>query len=303
MRHAYLIMAHSDFYLLKRLIQAIDNPDGDIFLHLDASKEYPDEDIEELTQSVKYSKLSVFSEIPIVWGGETLVQCELFLMNKAISGHYGYYHLLSGQDFLLKPVRDIQKFFSNNSDKEFLAVDTNPLNKKSIINRIDQYHIILKNRHITMALDRIIQLLQTCLGIHRLSNEKMDAFGKGMQWASMSHLFVSYILQEQEIILDLAHHALCFDEIYKQMVYKTHQDKFELYYDIDTSDKRGQMPRYQLEVSATMHKVDWERGTPYTYRLDDYQELIDSPCMFARKFNSAVDRDIIDRLYQHVMKK
>ena len=69
MRHAYLIMAHSDFYLLKRLIQTIDNPDGDIFLHLDASKEYLDEDIEGLTQSVKYSKLSVFSEIPIVWGG------------------------------------------------------------------------------------------------------------------------------------------------------------------------------------------------------------------------------------------
>ena len=69
MRHAYLIMAHSDFYLLKRLIQAIDNPDGDIFLHLDASKKYLSKDIEELNQSVKYSRLNVFSKIPVVWGG------------------------------------------------------------------------------------------------------------------------------------------------------------------------------------------------------------------------------------------
>lgn len=69
MRHAYLIMAHSDFYLLKRLIQMIDNPDGDIFLHLDASKKYSSEDIEGLNQSVKYSNLNMFSEIPVVWGG------------------------------------------------------------------------------------------------------------------------------------------------------------------------------------------------------------------------------------------
>lgn len=44
MRHAYLIMAHSDFYLLQKLIQAIDNPDGDIFLHLDAKNKYSRED-------------------------------------------------------------------------------------------------------------------------------------------------------------------------------------------------------------------------------------------------------------------
>lgn len=38
MRHAYLIMAHSDFYLLQKLVCAIDNPEGDIFVHLDAGK-------------------------------------------------------------------------------------------------------------------------------------------------------------------------------------------------------------------------------------------------------------------------
>lgn len=224
-------------------------------------------------------------------------------MNEALSETYAYYHLLSGQDFLLKPVKEIQDFFLKNNGKEFLAVDSNPLNKSSMVDRVDQYHIILQNRHFTMALNRISRPVQKCLGIHRLDTEYRTHFAKGMNWASTSYSFVACVLKSQSEILRMSNHALCFDEIYKQIVYKAHQDEFELYYDIDRSDKREQIPRYQLEVAATMHKVDWERGTPYTYRLDDYQELIDSPCMFARKFNSAVDRDIIDRLYQHVMKK
>lgn len=170
-----------------------------------------------------------------------------------------------------------------------------------MLDRIDQYHVILQNRHLTMALNRISRPLQKCFGIHRLSAEHQSHFAKGMNWASMSHSFVSCILKRQSEILKMSSHALCFDEIYKQMVYKAHQGEFELYYDIDSFQNNKQIPRYQLEVAATMHKVDWERGTPYTYRIDDYQELIDSPCMFARKFNSSIDPDIIDRLYQHVM--
>lgn len=57
MRHAYLIMVYSDFYLLKKLIQTIDNPDVDIFLHLDAKNKYSREDIEKLNKSVEYSQL------------------------------------------------------------------------------------------------------------------------------------------------------------------------------------------------------------------------------------------------------
>ena len=49
-----------------------------------------------------------------------------------------------------------------------------------------------------------------------------------------------------------------------------------------------------------MHKVDWNRGNPYIYRIDDYDELIHSKCMFARKFDSNVDKKIIDKLYSYV---
>lgn len=70
MKHAYLIMAHGDFYLLKRLIQAIDNPYGDIFIHLDAKNEYSETQILDLKESVKYSDINFYSDIPVSWGGK-----------------------------------------------------------------------------------------------------------------------------------------------------------------------------------------------------------------------------------------
>ena len=42
MKHAYLIMAHHEFEVLGKLIQAIDDKRNDIFIHFDAKlKSYP----------------------------------------------------------------------------------------------------------------------------------------------------------------------------------------------------------------------------------------------------------------------
>ena len=49
--------------------------------------------------------------------------------------------------------------------------------------------------------------------------------------------------------------------------------------------------------------IDWKRGLPYTYKIDDYQELMNSPAFFARKFSTKVDKEIIDKIYTSVKGK
>lgn len=225
-------------------------------------------------------------------------------MKKAFTGKYGYYHLLSGHDFLLKPVQQIQEYYENNTGKVFLAVDRNPLNKPSMLARIDQYNINTANRHITMLLNRFTTILQNIIGIHRIKNTPDEKyFAKGMNWASMPASFVGCVLKEKSFVMHLAKHSLCFDEMYKQMVYLKHRDEFFLNFNMENSDKYKDIPRYKLEVMATLHKVDWERGTPYTYRISDYDELIHSHCMFARKFDSRIDKEIINRLFEDVKRQ
>ena len=43
MKHAYLIIAHNEFEILKRLIQALDDERNDIYIHFDRKlNHYPD---------------------------------------------------------------------------------------------------------------------------------------------------------------------------------------------------------------------------------------------------------------------
>lgn len=234
-------------------------------------------------------------------GGQSQIRCELFLMKQAVSGNYGYYHLISGQDFLLRPIRDIQEFFKKHRGKEFLAVDYWPTNQQSIIDRIDQFHVVAKNRHVTMGIERIINPLQHTIGVHRVKNENANVIAKGMNWASLTHNFISCLLNEEDEIMKITSHALCADEIYKQIIFDKHKNEYVLYKKIKSREEAPGIPRYRLEVAATMHQVDWERGGPYAYRKRDFDELIHSPYMFARKFSSSIDKEIIDKLYDYVM--
>lgn len=301
MKHAYLIMAHGDFYLLKRLIKAIDNPYGDIFIHLDARHEFPEVYLTDLKESVKYSNLKIYSKVPVFWGGASQEKCEIFLMEQASSKQYGYYHLISGQDFLLRPIDSIQAYFEKHAGEEFLSVDNFAGSEKRNIERIDKYHYISTNRKLTMKVNRIVIPIQRILGIHRLKKEYVGYLAKGMNWASMTHSFVLMLLKEKNTILNLIRYSLCADEIYKQMIFNMHADEFKLHKRVKDPECTPEVMRHVLEADATMHWVDWKRGGPYVYRESDYEELIKSPYMFGRKFSSVIDKKIIDKLYKYVM--
>ena len=227
-------------------------------------------------------------------GGYSQIQCELLLMGQAIKRNYDFYHLLSGHDFLLRPVQKVQSFFEQYPNHEFLAVDYNPKNKEQIRMRIEHYHVIFHNRRITIRMNQLLSYLQNCFGVHKsICNTKYHIV-KGMNWGSFSHKFVSLLLKDYSMFEKILRHSLCADEVYKQIEYDANSMEFSLYKEIPLNSKQ---PRSVLESYATMHFVDWCRGNPYTFRIDDFDNLINSPYMFGRKFDSRIDRQIIDQLY------
>lgn len=68
------------------------------------------------------------------------------------------------------------------------------------------------------------------------------------------------------------------DEIFLQSyVYNSDKYKNNLYNDKD-------------EDLGCMRKIDWLRGQLYVWQLKDYEELVTSPYLFARKFS---ERDMV----------
>lgn len=51
-----------------------------------------------------------------------------------------------------------------------------------------------------------------------------------------------------------------------------------------------------------MRYIDWKRGGPYIFLELDYQELMDSYCLFARKFDSNIDKKIINMICTELKK-
>lgn len=119
MRHAFLIIAHNNWWQLKQLIQLLDAENHDIYVHIDKkSKSFSEKDFSNLTSE---AKVYFFQEYEVFWGGFSQVQVELFLFEKAYQQKYDYYHLISGADLPLKSNLEIDAFFEKNQGKEFMG--------------------------------------------------------------------------------------------------------------------------------------------------------------------------------------
>ena len=57
------------------------------------------------------------------------------------------------------------------------------------------------------------------------------------------------------------------------------------------------------DYHANMRWIDWKRGNPYTFEDGDYEELIASDYLFARKFDTDQYPKICKALYKNCVKK
>ena len=76
---------------------------------------------------------------------------------------------------------------------------------------------------------------------------------------------------------------------------------------VENSEFRHRLYRKEKDDDrlANMRYIDWTRGSngsPYVFRMEDYDTIMASPCFFARKFSAKVDPEIIDRIYAHFRK-
>ena len=53
-----------------------------------------------------------------------------------------------------------------------------------------------------------------------------------------------------------------------------------------------------------MHEIiDWTKGNPYIFRSADFEQLMSSDRMFARKFDEGIDFDIDERIFEALNKR
>lgn len=272
MKHAYLIIAHNELELLKNLISILDDECNDIYIHFDAKlKKLP-------KLSVSKSKLYILEKrINVCWADFSVVEAELALLRAAYSNnHYAYYHLLSGVDLPLKSQDYIHTFFDKNVGQEFIDICLYDVSTE-MERKMMRWHLFLKDfknvgkfAFITRLMRAMLIRIQESLGIKR--NKHID-FRKGSQWVSITSDFAEYLLSRENIIRKIYSHTFCPDEVFMQT-------------ECWNSEFRQKLHDYSPNYRGHMRLIDWQRGNPYVWRDEDYDELMHSDRIFARKFSS-----------------
>lgn len=300
MRHAFLIIAHNNWWQLKQLIQILDAENHDIYVHIDKkSTTFFEKDFLNLTSK---SKVCFFQEYEVFWGGFSQVQVELFLFEKAYQQQYDYYHLISGADLPLKSNQEIDAFFDRNKDKEFILYDEEKLKSDPEISRRTKYYHYLQNYRRRYAQkwkndfftfwERVSLVLQILFHINRVKN--LDWTVKyGSQWISITNDLVTELLRQREKITKVFSCTNCADELFVQTVAYNCGFKDRIYFPEDGMTENARF-------------IDWTRGkngNPYTLRSQDYQTLKANKNLFARKFSETIDKDIIRRICTEIQEE
>lgn len=301
-KHAYCIIAHRDPYCLRTLISLIDDKRNDIYILIDKKSDF--DQFKGLES--KHSNLIIIPEnqrIDIRWGGLSQVKAELILFRTAVEkGKYDFIHLLSGADLLLKSQDYIHNFFdSKDKDSNFIVLSSGKSTDENIHYKTDFYHLYIEYQHLPGDKNSLFEksryyvsrvIKHSVLLIQKLFKFKRNwgnlKIYKASNWVSLSQSFSEYLVENEEKILKLFRWVSCSDELYKPTMLLNSKFKDTLW-----KNEKGKIESLRL--------IDWKRGTPYTWRLSDFQNLIDSRKLFARKFSSEIDGEIIAKIHQHVL--
>lgn len=293
LRHAYCIIAHTDEYCLRKLISCLDDPRNDIFIIFDKKS-----DLFGLNITTVFSKVHIISKeksVDIRWGAYSQIEAELNILKFAKSnGNYSYYHLISGQDLPIKSQDEIHSFF------ESLPKGTNLIgfkdytfkDKRNTLKRVVPYHFFRNNlRHnnkflrlFCRSIEELSSHLQRILG---MKINKDVEYRKGCNWVSITDEFTEYLIEKEKYTYEILGNAIICDELYiHTLIWNSHFK--DTVYD------------YEDEYNGCMREIDWNRGNPYIWKLNDFNNLMESKKMFARKFSSSIDKEIIAKISEKV---
>lgn len=279
MKHAYLIIAHTEPELLHILISCLDDVRNDIYLHVDKKANFSGNEFQ--TQK---SNLFVLSErIDARWGDFSLVKVELLLFQKAHdNGPYAYYHLLSGVDLPLKSQDYIHNYCDAHQGTEFVGIAQN-VSQRELNWRSQHWFLFARdfksNNLLIKVLRTLFARLQSIVGYRRTS---LLCIKKGAQWCSITDSLVAYILENEKLIYKCFSHTYCPDELFIQTLCWNSDFKEKLH---STSD----------EFEGCMRYIKWEDGKLLPIIEDDICKIKASTRWFARKF-AIKDLHVIDSI-------
>lgn len=217
---AILIQAHKDIVQLRKLIAYFCGR-CDVFIHIDKKAPFSDEEIGQLAK--QNGVKGVYRQYSVHWGGFSILRCEIFLLRKALKNSDAtYFHLVSGQDYPLRPLDDFLDYFESTALDGFLSCRQLPFSTfdHGTFYRMQHYvltdYIEAKAARGKAKVQKIIDW-QAKWGLRRRIPDQFERLYGGSAWFSISRksaLYLSDYTKDNPAFYQRLRFTYCPEEVY-----------------------------------------------------------------------------------------
>lgn len=293
MKHALLILCHTEPKQVEHLLRFFDE-DFDCYIHLDRkAKIEPGKWI--WLKTIK-SKVRFYSKYKIRWGGFSILKTELFLLNEIVKSgqQYDYVHFLSGQDYPIKNLNHIKKFFEEHKGKEFIEYVDLPYKQweQGTYKRFQYYYLNDWIDYQTLCGCKLIDNLicwQQKSGMKRRIPDQFDKLYGGSNWMSLTGECAAYIIHNQQQ----------YKSFYNRLKYTFAPDEVYFHTLILNSSFAASVKNDSLRY------ISWVQNfsSPTILTERDWWNIVTTDCLFARKFDWQISAQLIFLIKKYIQTK
>jgi hypothetical protein len=279
MKIAHLILAHKNPEQLERLLNALDHPSFDFYIHLDKKTDAaPFEHLFERPRT-----FAVHKRASVYWAAYGTIQATINGFEEIMPKGYDYINVISAQDFPLKPADHIYQYILDRKGQEFITCQSIEAEWSEAASRVNRYHLInwrIPGRY------RLENLVNKLLPKRRFPLPH-KIVGRA-NWFTLTSEAVDYSLKFLEQHPELIrYYKYCWgaDEfIFSTILYNSH---------------------FRERIRDNFVYVDWsvpKTGHPKILGVEDIELLRGSDKLFARKFDMEKDATILSLLEEWIQK-
>lgn len=269
MKIAYCIQCHKESGQINYLLDTLDDENNYFFIHVDKKKNFLRKEIK------KNKRVFILDEcIDVKWGQISQTQATLLLFNaiKKTGMYFDYIWLISGQCFPIKPNEYIHEYLKSNNGCNFISISSE---NRKLYKRNEIYFPLwtISNNYF----QRIIRYLWVFIsGGYRYTfpffqrkNVIHRIYFFGSSWFTITYDCMCFILttiETEPAILKFYRNTFCPDE--------------SLFHTIIMNSC------YVGTIRKNLVYTDWAncKNHPKTLDVSDFQNLINTPKLVARKF-------------------
>jgi hypothetical protein len=273
MRLAHLILVHNNPAQLERLLKKMIYSCSDVYIHVDKKSNLTPFEYLKLLPNVYFIK----NRKSVGWGNYSMVEATLISMQEILDTQIEYSHinLLSGQDYLLKRMDEIEAFYFVNPEKSFMAYLSINEEWQDAKKRLIKYNL----GDLSLPFKFAAQIIVNAFLPNRKIPQNLKPYGRS-QWITITPACILYViefLRKQPAVLNFFKWTWAVDEIIFQTILLN-------------------SPLKETIVNDNKRYIKFENNelNPKILTIADADTLMQSGKFFARKFSIQKDSQILD---------